>query len=197
MRRTEQVNDIVPGQDMHVEFTVKLYTGDLEYTTAHDHAPIKMVPPYGHTSSIEQMDHGTVAHVSVCDISHAVPYLALRGGQHCAMYEVSVQVYTSNERSCAPQAHTGGAEAHFEVEELQFDHSVVRSCTAGGYVDFYVNILNQAGRTKPGVNLVVEIEDLSNDLDTAALALHLYEGEIPADRETKCGGTTQATVCTA
>ena len=153
--------------------------------TRHDHPPVKLVPPYATTSAAEQMHNNTVDHVSVCNVEHGMTYLGLHGGHHCAMYEVAVHLYTDNERACTEQIHTGSAEAHVALEELAFDHTVVRSCSAGGYVDFYVNIANQAGRTKPGVNLAVEIEDLSKFLDTEALSLYVFEGAIPENRETE------------
>jgi hypothetical protein len=181
---TADSHDFTAGQHLHVDFQVKLYTGDIEYMTRHGHPPIKLVPPYAETSATEQLAHGT-EHVSICDVEHGTSYLGLHGGQHCAMYEVAVHLYTDSESSCTPQAHTGSADTHVALEELAFDHTLIRSCTAGGFVDFYVNIANQAGRSSPGVNLAVEIEDLSQHIDTEALGLYLYDGVIPMDRETE------------
>ena len=89
---TPDTHDILPGAHLHIDFSVKLYTGDLEYMTRHDHPPVKLVPPYGQASASEQMQDGTVDHVTICNVEHGVSYLGLHGGHHCAMYEVSVHL---------------------------------------------------------------------------------------------------------
>eukprot|EP01044_Picomonas_judraskeda_P001185 COSAG03_NODE_65_length_15137_cov_3.350446_7_plen_940_part_00 len=181
---TTEAQQLSNGNHLHVDFTVKLYTGDLEYMTSHDQAPIKLIPPYVETSASKQLERGT-ERVSICNVEHGRSYLGLHGGHHCAMYEVAVHVYSDSDSECEEMTHSRSADSHGELEELQFEHNLIRSCTAGSFVDFYVNILNQAERSTPGINFAVEVENLSQHLDPEALSLYLYDGEIPANRVTE------------
>ena len=166
----------------HIDFKLKMFTGDVEYLTQHDHPPLKLVPPYGHASSEHQLAHHTEDHVSICNVDHGKHFLALRGGIHCALYEVSVHIYTG---ACTPQAHTGGMTITNGIMMLEFGHFHLGECSPGEYEDYYFDLVMQPGKTHLDVNVVIEVEDLSESMNPEALALYVYTGSIPPDRETE------------
>ena len=181
---TVDSNALSSGAAAHIDFEIKLYTGDVEYMTRHEHPPIKLIPPYGETSASKQLQFGAET-VSICNVEHGISYLGLHGGHHCSMYEVSAHVYSDSDRPCTAQLHTANAAAYGALEEVPLDHNLVRSCRAGRFVEFYIDLANLPGQSSPGINFAVEVEDLSEQLNPEALGLYLYDGEIPTNRETE------------
>ena len=173
---------------LHARFSVVLHTGDAHYLTRRSYAPLKLVPPYGHTDM-----HAGRSNVEVCNIHDGeIVYFGLKGGAMCAEYELHVHMFSSDlpchelEHSTAALANSVGSR----LTELFPDHFVYGSCEAGGYVDHVFNVNSVMAEHK---NLLFEVEDRSKVLNTDALGVFLYDGaEIPSDRQTEHSQTYTA-----
>ena len=116
----------------HVRLTIDKYEGDMYYLSAHLHAPIKLVPPYGYLSETDWY-----VELQLCNLEEGDHYLGLRGGESCAVYDVIAEEFTGE---CRELDHHGTTSDTKRASELQVDHYVRSHVEAQGYADFYVYV---------------------------------------------------------
>jgi hypothetical protein len=168
------------GNVTHARFNLLLHTGDAHYLTRHAYAPLKLVPPYGHTDS---HDHDGVK-VEVCNIGDEIIHFGLKGGAKCAEYELHVELFTEGpchelEHSTADLSLSTGSS----ITVLYPDHFMYGSCDANGFVDFKLEVDEYVALHK---NLLFEVEDRAEELNPTGLGVFLYHGSaIPDDRRTE------------
>ena len=143
--------------------------------------PLKLIPPYGHVDAGEH--HGI--HTDSCDVAEGERvYIGLKGSNRCADYEVNVEWFEGecHEMPFDDSSLVATAEAASGAKELQPHHFEYGSCTSNSYQDYRLTISEELSRH---TNLEIQLEDLSQSLDTSALALYLYHGGITEDRRTE------------
>ena len=116
----------------HVRLSIDKYEGDMYYLSAHLHAPIKLVPPYGYLSETDW-----VVELQLCNLEEGDHYLGLRGGESCAVYDVLAEEFTGE---CHELDHHGTTSDTARASELRVDHFIHSHVEAGGYADFYVYV---------------------------------------------------------
>jgi hypothetical protein len=165
----------------NLRFTVKLHSGDLFYLTRHNYPPIKLIPPFRATAAEEQFATGEYTAVELCNVEVGRHYLGLRGGSHCSEYEIEVEVFYDHEGNCTEMEHDTALQTSEEATTVVLDHFMLGSCSPGAYVDFFIHI----DPDQESNNMIIEVEALTDDMDPHVLGLYLYEGSIPADRQTE------------
>lgn len=180
-RRRQLSGGSASGGGAHARFHVLLHTGDAYYITKQSSVPLKLIPPYGHVGASEH--HGIYA--ESCNVPEGERvYIGLKAGRVCADYEVYVEWFDGecNEMPFDEATLYSSDEAASGARELQPHHFGYDSCKPNEYNDYTVTISEEmASHT----NLVIQLEDLSKKLDTNALGMYLYHGEISEDRSTE------------
>ena len=161
-------------------FEFSLLTGDVNYLTQHVYPPLKLSPPYEHADSAD----GSTNHTAkVCHAETGRQYIGLSGGEHCAEYEMYVNLIPA-EDECKEVTHKCADEAECDVscKPLWLNHFVYDSCTPGEYKDFLLNIDDKNAAS----NLIFEVENLDKrNLRPEALGIYIYKGNLPADRHSE------------
>jgi len=129
----------------HVRLHIWKYEGDVYYLSAHLHAPIKLVPPYGYLS-----DTDWEVELELCNLEEGDHYLGLRGGVSCAVYDVIAEEFTGD---CSELDHHGTTSDMARATELSVDHFERSTVAAGGYADFYVYVDDDHSHD----NLIIEM----------------------------------------
>eukprot|EP00238_Polyblepharides_amylifera_P013736 CAMPEP_0196598392 /NCGR_PEP_ID=MMETSP1081-20130531/94295_1 /TAXON_ID=36882 /ORGANISM="Pyramimonas amylifera, Strain CCMP720" /LENGTH=1715 /DNA_ID=CAMNT_0041924083 /DNA_START=22 /DNA_END=5170 /DNA_ORIENTATION=- len=166
----------------HAKFTIQVHSGNLFYLSRHEHPPLKLIPPYQSTSYIQQMSTNTLSEIGICDMTAGKHYLALKGGTECSHYEVTLALMGETE-ACEELQHDAQAagNAYDSMTHLYPGHSIVGSCEANSFTDYYLNISSMDAES----NFVLEVHDALNDIDTSAITVSLYYGAIPSNRKTQ------------
>jgi len=171
-----------PDHPVHVKMSLMLHTGDLHYLTRHEHPPLKLVPPYGNTDALEQMMDHHATDVYLCNLEAGNHYLGLLGGDHCAEYEVGIEVLDAAAYpDCAELEETEETLASEKAHKLSFGHFELGSCEPGAYEDFFIHI----DADESDSNVVFEVEDLTDPGNPEAIALFLYPDKLPKDHKTE------------
>jgi hypothetical protein len=146
---------------------------------AHGYAPIKLVPPFFFLGP--GTDDITV---DICDVglNHGeaeTVYLGLLGSEGCALFDVVAHTYIGGNctelRSFESKDETEGSL------EMELEHFTYSSCSPGGFTDHYIAITDSQAHD----NIIFEVEAICDSSDPSALSVFLYEGTIPANRESE------------
>ena len=160
----------------HLRLKLYKYSGDFYYLPAHEHAPIKLVPPYGYLGA----EAGVMeeAEIHLCNLETGTHYLGLVGGSACSAYDIVAETFTDADAECHELNHHAHHEATEGVSALVFDHFSYGRCSPGEWVDFYVNV----SEADLSANLVFEIIDRAAPgvNDPHALRVSLFEPSLVA-----------------
>jgi hypothetical protein len=167
-----------------VRFHLTKHGGDGYFLVRHgasfDEAPMKLAPPYLHMG-----EHDEFQDIEYCNASDAFEsndrvFVMLIGGTHCMSYEIMAEEQPNSE--CEGMGHGDGvANAYINAEEIAPHHFVHGSCVNDDWVDFKFTLTAEDEH----YNYLVEVEDLAESPDPTALALFLYNYEIPSDRRSE------------
>ena len=108
-----------------VTWSFELHSGDVYYLTRHAHAPLKLTQPYDHADSEDHVLHRTHTEVQNCHVLDGRYYLALRGGEHCAEYDVGVEVTLGMGAAATSGSFTGGSFHAYDFQSHPEDLIVV------------------------------------------------------------------------
>ena len=169
-----------------VSFELVLHTGGLTYKTTHGEPPLKLVPPYrtalAHGGDAQRRAAGeSSTFVYLCGVEEGRHYLALLGKDHCADYELYAHILEPSSSCEEPVHEVSGARQTSNAEVMKLAHFTYASCETGEYKDFVFHV-DVADASK---NLRLEVATLDNNNVPDALAVHLYDGHIPSNRETE------------
>ncbi|KAK3262971.1 hypothetical protein CYMTET_28204 [Cymbomonas tetramitiformis] len=160
----------------HIQYTVELLKGDCYYRPKYGKAPLTFQPPYQQAVYATQVAEGTFNVAYVCNAKEGKNYMAMIGGDRCALYRLAVET-VDGEQECTDFEHDPGAE---EYNLLQLDQFYTAYAEPSTYTDFYLHINEEDSQD----NLQIEVEDLGTDLNPEALCVYMYVGSIPGDRHT-------------
>ena len=119
-----------------VTWSFELHSGDVYYLTRHAHAPLKLTQPYDHADSEDHVLHRTHTEVQNCHVLDGRYYLALRGGEHCAEYDVAVEVTLGMGAAATSGSFTGGSFHAYDFQSHPEDLIVVLGrCLGDGASD--------------------------------------------------------------
>lgn len=113
----------------HLRLKLYKYSGDFYYLPAHEHAPIKLLPPYGYLGS----ESGVMeqAEIHLCNLEVGTHYLGLAGGSLCGAYDIVAETFTDADAECHELYHHAHHEATEGVHKLVFDHFSYGRCSPG------------------------------------------------------------------
>jgi hypothetical protein len=167
------------GTNYHVEFQITKSKGDFFYLTRHEQPPIKLIPPYSH------MNSSTVdAYAQVCNIEAGKHYIGIRGGHHCAKYDVEITVFDNvahPNSKCEETKHFIDQSAVGSATQLKLDHFAHAYCDPFSWADFYLEVDSAHAQH----NIIFEVEDLAETRNPVSLSVHVFSGHIPVDRQTE------------
>lgn len=159
-----------------------MHSGDVYYMGRHHSAPIRLAPPYGHINYLEAMESHTALELNICNMEAGTHYIGLYGGDACANFEISMELVDGAEE-CHEISHDAALVLAKEKERLvalRPHHSQAGSCEPHTYTDFWL----ECSEAQAGSNLVVQVVDGLENVDTEAISVHMYYGSIPKDRVT-------------
>lgn len=126
-------NDTVANAT-HVRFSAVKYSGDVSLIARADERPVRLIYPY---TVVEESTE--TAAVETCGVEPGqVVYLGVRGGDHCAAFEVEVETYTDGDGvtyNCTeePEEFPGSSDKQGVARPLEPGVWEYGSCEAGAW----------------------------------------------------------------
>lgn len=177
------------GGKTHLKLKVEVKDWSVTAITAADYVPLKLVPPFAQVKAPDCAKSSTCASpadelgsktIELCDVHDGhLYYLGLLGTDHCAEYSVTASYFTDTaDHSCHALHHAGDA-AKNGATEVEAEHFLLRDAEAGEIHDFFLTV---DAKHKED-NLVVEVENLSEEEEPESMIVKLFHKEIPVDRK--------------
>jgi len=177
------------GGKTHLKLKVEVKDWSVTAITAADYVPLKLVPPFAQVKAPDCAKTSTCASpadelgsktIELCDVHDGhLYYLGLLGTDHCAEYSVTASYFTDTaDHSCHALHHAGDA-AKNGATEVEAEHFLLRDAEAGEIHDFFLTV----DAKHKDDNIVVEVENLSEEEEPESMIVKLFHKEIPVDRE--------------
>ena len=177
------------GGKTHLKLKVEVKDWSVTAIIAADYVPLKLVPPFAQVKAPDCAKSSTCASpadelgsktIELCDVHNGhLYYLGLLGTDHCAEYSVTASYFTDTaDHSCHALHHAGDA-AKNGATEVEAEHFLLLDAEAGEIHDFFLTV----NAKHKDDNIVVEVENLSEEEEPESMIVKLFHKEIPVDRK--------------